>query len=85
MRLLSLTIVLLMSSLSPAEVQDFNGAIQEASVSQNRLHRKLLHILYGTEVSIADNEAGTTEAPQPLQAAANEVKIRLVKVPTKNF
>jgi len=54
MRLFTMTMILLMSSLSQAETLDFNEAIKEATVSQNLLHRRLLRILQRTEVSIAD-------------------------------
>jgi len=83
MRQLTITVFILMSSVSHAKVQNFNDAINEASVSQKILHRRLLRILQGTEESIADNDSAT-ESPQQMQAAANDVKIRLVKVPTKN-
>lgn len=56
MHFLIIAAVLLTTSFSQAAVEGFNGMIQEASVSEKILRRKLLKILQNTEVSIAANE-----------------------------
>lgn len=77
MRYLAITIILLMSSTSFAEVHNnLNNEITEASFSQQRLHRQLLRILQGLEVSIADNGPN---APV-LQPAEKEYKVHLIKI-----
>jgi len=77
MRYLAITTIVLMSSISQAEVQDFNAQIRQASISQRLLHRKLLRILQGLEVSIADDETAAQQIED--QSPSPEFKIRLVK------
>ena len=76
MHFLIITAVLLTTSFSQAAVEGFNGMIQEASVSEKILRRKLLKILQNTEVSIAasnKNEQLQNKYPSP------DFEVKLVK------
>jgi hypothetical protein len=75
MKYLILSAMILTSSISRAERHDFNLDIQQASLSQQRLHRQLLRILQGFEVSIAENEVDQSATKL---SAAPEFKIHLV-------
>lgn len=81
MRFFILTMTFLVgSSISHGEVQDFNQAIAEASFNQKRLHRQLLRILQGFEVSIAENDF---QAPPQNSPAIPDYGIRLRRVSDK--
>ncbi|MBC7371977.1 MAG: hypothetical protein H7326_10450 [Bdellovibrionaceae bacterium] len=77
MRNITIAIVLLASSIAQAEVQGFNEEIRQASVTQRMLHRKLLRILQGLEVSIADDDTANQQIES--QSPSPDFQIRLVK------
>jgi hypothetical protein len=83
MRYTAIALMILMGSVAQAEVHDFNNAITEASVSEKRLHRRLMRILQGDEVSIAEKDAlqstdSQKEEPFRTEAPA-DLNIRLVR------
>lgn len=77
MRNISIAIVLFASSIAQAEVQGFNEEIRQASVTQRMLHRKLLRVLQGLEVSIADDDTANQQIES--QSPSPDFQIRLVK------
>ena len=77
MRNITIAILLTISSVSQAEVQNFNDEIRQASITQRMLHRKLLRILQGLEVAIAEDD--TAEQQVEKQIPSPDFQIRLVK------
>lgn len=47
------TIICFVSSISMAAIPDFNQAIEQSSIQEKRLHRKLLQSIQQTQVAIA--------------------------------
>lgn len=64
------------SSVSMAAVEDFNGLVQEASLQEKILHRKLLQAIQNTQVSIAYHDA--TEQLQKMNGDEGEISVSLV-------
>jgi hypothetical protein len=74
------TMIVLMSSFAHAEKNNLNNVIAEASLSQKRLHRQLLRILQGGEVSIAETERPAEPEESTLATNSPDYKVRLVPV-----
>lgn len=77
MRFLVVMTILLWAAFSKAEVQNFNGMIQEASSSEKILRKRLLRILNSQQVAVAANE----QTPEQLQteSPSQDFEVRLVQ------
>lgn len=49
-------IICFSSSMAMASVENMKSLIQEASVQEKRLHRKLLQSIQGTQIAVAYND-----------------------------
>ncbi|WP_413944031.1 hypothetical protein [Bdellovibrio sp. HCB-162] len=82
MRFFIVLISFVSSSISMAAVSDFNGLVKEATQQEKRLHRKLLHAIQGTQVSIAYNDrVEQIQAKDVLEN--NKMSVRLVQAEEK--
>ena len=75
MRFLIIMAIMVTGSISGAAVKNFNGLIQEASVSEKLLRKKLLRALQNTEIAIA-----SSDERERLQQAypSSDFQVRLV-------
>ncbi|MNJ92632.1 hypothetical protein D3C87_103060 [compost metagenome] len=75
MRFLIIAAIMVSGSISGAAVKNFNGLIQEASVSEKLLRKKLLRALQNTEIAIA-----SSDERERLQQAypSSDFQVRLV-------
>lgn len=78
MRFLIISLILMSASLSQAEVQGFNGMIQEASISEKLLRKRLLRILNSSEVAIASNDKAQEQLQK--ESPSQDFEVRLVRV-----
>lgn len=76
MRFLIVTLMMVSASMAQAKVEGFNEMIQEASVSEKILRKKLLKILNSSQMAIATHEPAETELQK---SPSQDFEVRLVK------
>lgn len=77
MRFLIVMTILLAASFSKADVEGFNGMIQEATLSEKILRKRLLRILNSSEVAVAANDQ--TQEQLQKQSPSQDFEVRLVQ------
>jgi len=77
MRFFIIAVILGMSTVGQAAVEDFNKQIQQTTMSEKLLRKRLLKILQNSQVSIA--AVSEKDLKKPTAAAGEDFEVVLVK------